>query len=58
MTNFLDYYHIKDILAACRALFFRIKASEQKANISKLSTILNKACRLLSSLNYNNFNEV
>ena len=54
---FDQHINNKDILPACRALFFGIKASEQKANISKLPTILNKACRLLTSLNYNNINE-
>ena len=46
-------FHInnKDILQACRALFFGIKASEQKSNITKLPMILTKACKLLSSLN-------
>ena len=48
---FDQHINNKDILQACRALFFGIKASEQKSNITKLPMILTKACKLLSSLN-------
>ena len=40
----------KDFSQACRALFFGIKASEQKSNIHKLPAILSKASRVLYSL--------
>ena len=47
---FEHYINNKDYLQACRALFFFIKASEQKLNISKLPSILSKALRYLSTL--------
>lgn len=51
---FDQYIANKEYLLACRALFFGIKASEQKLNINKLPTILIKACKFLSNItNYN-----
>ena len=47
---FEQYINNKDYLQACRALFFFIKASEQKLNISKLPIIISKALRYLSNL--------
>ena len=47
---FEQYINNKDYLQACRALFFYIKSSEQRLNINKLSVVLNKALRYLSSL--------
>ena len=54
---FDQHINNKDILQACRALFFGIKASEQKLNINKLPMILTKACRLISGLNSTNYIE-
>ena len=51
---FDQYINNKDYLQACRAIFFGIKALEQKSNTSKLPMILSKACRLLSNLNTSN----
>ena len=53
---FDQHVNNKDYLQACRALFFGIKASEQKSNILKLPTILTKACRLLSYMSAGNYN--
>ena len=47
---FDQYISNKDYLQACRALFFGIKASEQKLNINKLPIILSKAIKYLSNL--------
>ena len=54
---FDQHINNKDYLQACRALFFGIKASEQKSNTSKLPMILTKACKLLSNLNSSNYND-
>ena len=54
---FDQHINNKDFLQACRALFFGIKASEQKNNTNKLPTILIKACRLLSNLSMSNYND-
>ena len=54
---FDQHINNKDYLPACRALFFGIKALEQKSNTSKLPMILTKACRLLSNLNTSNYND-
>ena len=54
---FDQHINNKDYLPACRALFFGIKASEQKANTAKLPVILTKACKLLSNLCSNNDNQ-
>ena len=40
----------KEYLQACRALFFAIKGSEQKLNLTKLPAILSKASRLLANV--------
>ena len=47
---FDQYINNKEYLQACRALFFGIKASEQKLNIIKLPIVLSKAVKYLSSL--------
>ena len=47
---FDQHVNNKDYLQACRALFFGIKASEQKLSISKLPLILTKASKVLSNL--------
>ena len=54
---FDQHINNKDYLPACRALFFGIKASEQKANTAKLPVILTKACKLLSNSCSNNDNQ-
>lgn len=54
---FDQYINNKDYLQACRGIFFGIKASEQKSNIVKLPTILNKTCRLLSNFGNYDSNE-
>ena len=48
------YLTNKDYMQACRALFFCIKASEQKLNINKLPSLLSRAVKYLFNLtNYN-----
>ena len=48
--SFDQYINNKEYIQACRALFFGIKASEQKLNITKLPAILTKASKYLSSV--------
>ena len=47
---FDQHVNNKDYMQACRALFFGIKASEQKLNLNKLPITLTQACRVLSSM--------
>ena len=54
---FDQHINNKDYCQACRALIFGIKASEQKSNTSKLPVILTKACKLLSNVNFGNYND-